>query len=447
MHGKVADIWALGVTVYILLCGVVPFNGDSKLDIMHRIQNDAVHIPITLDPVTKGLLKQMLNKSPKNRITLDALRDHEFISGHGERTSVQYEQPIIISRRDVLKAVSMGLNLNPCPSIVKVRAMKVIKKYCDDLRKRLRDKKKQARIPPPGLPRPPSKKESRVPAAINTNIQTESTSDDSGSSGECSDVDVCDTGNNFIISINDNEDGCNLDGGNNNNNNNNNDTDNSNTITININNNTNTNICNFGVDDKPELELSQNDFVVSPTSSESGSLCNESSSLMESPSLESTASLSPTPPHPEKPNLCSKRPSVIDLGSTSPIPSPPLLASKCGSPSICSRPKSRSVVADSSEKQISRSMSAGPLDKISASADFSGLLQRNQLLIEPRDLDPLRTPSPASPAWGSDVSREDDLRYLSRMSECDHDSPVRASSRPTTSPYFRHLEPIPLTGM
>jgi len=38
--GRAADVWALGVTVYLLLFGTLPFSADNVPDLYHNIVND-----------------------------------------------------------------------------------------------------------------------------------------------------------------------------------------------------------------------------------------------------------------------------------------------------------------------------------------------------------------------------------------------------------------------
>ncbi|WOK93190.1 serine/threonine-protein kinase GRIK1-like [Canna indica] len=78
-HGKVADIWAVGVTLYCMMLGSCPFIGDSLSDTYDKILHNPLNFPRGVDPQLKDLLKGLLCKDPAQRMTLDAIANHPWV--------------------------------------------------------------------------------------------------------------------------------------------------------------------------------------------------------------------------------------------------------------------------------------------------------------------------------------------------------------------------------
>lgn len=76
---KAIDIWALGVTLYCLLCGKVPFEAQNEFELFERIVSDEIKIPDEVDHDAKDLLSKMLVKDPSKRITIPDIKRHPFV--------------------------------------------------------------------------------------------------------------------------------------------------------------------------------------------------------------------------------------------------------------------------------------------------------------------------------------------------------------------------------
>ncbi|GKY95469.1 hypothetical protein MPSEU_000508500 [Mayamaea pseudoterrestris] len=85
-YTKAVDSWALGVIVFVLLCGCLPFDDDSS-----AIANDElVRVKFTLryprwaknlSPSAKDLLSHLLDTNPVTRYTADQALEHPWVRG------------------------------------------------------------------------------------------------------------------------------------------------------------------------------------------------------------------------------------------------------------------------------------------------------------------------------------------------------------------------------
>ncbi|XP_058193296.1 serine/threonine-protein kinase GRIK1-like isoform X2 [Rhododendron vialii] len=82
-HGKAADTWAVGVTLYCMVFGKYPFLGDTLQDTYDKIANHPLSLPDHMNPLLKNLLEGLLCKDPIHRMTLEAVADHAWVLGEG----------------------------------------------------------------------------------------------------------------------------------------------------------------------------------------------------------------------------------------------------------------------------------------------------------------------------------------------------------------------------
>ncbi|KAG7757632.1 hypothetical protein KL911_000608 [Ogataea haglerorum] len=118
------DIWALGVTLYCLLFGCLPFNAESEFALFDTICNKPLTYPDTnkwkcSPPIpdydlnqAKDLINKLLQKSPEHRIDISDIKAHPFfLEGLSRAQSRKYnanwnsKMKIAVSNEEVNEAV------------------------------------------------------------------------------------------------------------------------------------------------------------------------------------------------------------------------------------------------------------------------------------------------------------------------------------------------------
>lgn len=72
--GKPADIWSMGVTLYCLRFGRVPFQKSNMLDLYEAIEHEEPDLSHDCTPELADLLRRLLEKDPDKRITMEDIR-------------------------------------------------------------------------------------------------------------------------------------------------------------------------------------------------------------------------------------------------------------------------------------------------------------------------------------------------------------------------------------
>jgi len=74
VSGKAADIWSMGVTLYCLRYGHIPFEKGGMLELYESIRSDDLPLQQEQDDNFEDLIRRVLDKNPDTRITMEELR-------------------------------------------------------------------------------------------------------------------------------------------------------------------------------------------------------------------------------------------------------------------------------------------------------------------------------------------------------------------------------------
>lgn len=80
--GREADIWSLGITLYFMVFREYPFHGNDIFELFENIKTKEVSFPSEISSDLKDLIERMLEKKPSNRITIQQIENHPWITNN-----------------------------------------------------------------------------------------------------------------------------------------------------------------------------------------------------------------------------------------------------------------------------------------------------------------------------------------------------------------------------
>uniref|UniRef100_A0A8C5WMT3 non-specific serine/threonine protein kinase n=1 Tax=Leptobrachium leishanense TaxID=445787 RepID=A0A8C5WMT3_9ANUR len=165
--GPKVDIWSLGVVLYVLVCGALPFDGSTLQNLRARVLSGKFRIPFFMSTECEHLIRHMLVLEPSKRLSMEQICKHKWMC-QGEQ-DLEFERLIAECKHVKLERQREPLNEQVLHTMAemgldKERTLQSLRTdaydhysaiyslLCDRLKRH-----KTLRLPtPPSLPRPVS---------------------------------------------------------------------------------------------------------------------------------------------------------------------------------------------------------------------------------------------------------------------------------------------------
>lgn len=96
-YGKEVDVWSFGICLFLWQRGSSPYKAKAEPELMKEIKQCEFEYPESMSQDLKDLLKRILVKDPKKRLTIGEVLKHPFYSNQMGDLQSHYRR--IINRK------------------------------------------------------------------------------------------------------------------------------------------------------------------------------------------------------------------------------------------------------------------------------------------------------------------------------------------------------------
>ncbi|XP_041475778.1 serine/threonine-protein kinase stk11-like isoform X1 [Lytechinus variegatus] len=118
--GFKVDIWSSGVTLYNIVTGKFPFEGDNIYRLFENIGKGEYTIPEDVPPQLTNLLEGMLCIDPDNRLNIHRIKEHVWVRKKHDIIGDPVQLPLLPDSCDEVRSMTVVPYIedmfNPCPS-------------------------------------------------------------------------------------------------------------------------------------------------------------------------------------------------------------------------------------------------------------------------------------------------------------------------------------------
>ncbi|KAL7062802.1 hypothetical protein AAHC03_01185 [Spirometra sp. Aus1] len=92
--GPEVDVWSLGVILYTLVSGSLPFDGENLRELRERVLTGKYRVPFYMSTDCEALLRKMLHLNPQKRHSLESVMKDKWINtGYEDNPLTPYVEP------------------------------------------------------------------------------------------------------------------------------------------------------------------------------------------------------------------------------------------------------------------------------------------------------------------------------------------------------------------